>query len=328
MIEYVPLEKCRIDERFMMRLDYSVDSLAENIRANGQLQPGMGYRNDDGVVMVYIGIRRFMAVRKLHELYGAPDTFYVSIVPRPDEASMWSQAISENEERQSLTMLDKLNVAGTVPVAVLAGAIDSHIIRKLIEIKKAIGHDGMVDWLHMERMAGGNLSLAQMEALVRHLPDRWSRDVGAFIVVRAHYTTGAALGDNLPRLVANYSLADAPEVAEYLVAHGVVKPGMKPATVKPAARDAGSFMKFVPVKQAQGSTTHERNCETQGPHALQPPKKAGDEEHEGDDERAQEVEDTEESLPVVLVDPNEKDGQIYTCACGRKVRLHVQRSRS
>ena len=323
MIEYVPLEKCRIDEHFMMRLDYSVDSLAENIRANGQLQPGMGYRNDDGVVMVYIGIRRFMAVRKLHELYGAPDTFYVSIVPRPDEASMWSQAISENEERQSLTMLDKLNVAGTVPVAVLAAAIDSHIIRKLIEIKKAIGQDGMVDWLHMERMAGGNLSLTQMEALVKHLPDRWSRDVGAFIVVRAHYATSAALGDNLPRLVANYSLADAPEVAEYLVAHGVVKPGMKPAPVKPAARDAGSFMKFVPVEPAQGSTTHEQNYETQGSHALQPLKEAGDEEHEGDDERAQEVNDMEENLPVVLVDPNEKDGQIYTCACGRKVRLHV-----
>ncbi|MDG7034803.1 MAG: hypothetical protein JRM78_01115 [Nitrososphaerota archaeon] len=315
LAEHVPLERCRIDERFMMRLDYNVDSLAENIRAYGQLQPGMGYMDNDGYVMVYIGIRRLLAIRRLHELYGAPDSFYVSIVPKPDEASMWGQAISENEERRSISMLDKLNVVGKVPVAVLAGAIDSHIIKRLIEIKKAIGQEGMTDWLHMERMAGGNLTLPQMEALVSHLPDRRSRDVGAFIVVKAHYVTSVALGDNLPRLVANYSLADAPEVAEYLRAHGITKPeppeikatraqglppelkGLKASTLK----NPQNFMQSV-----QHAVQHEENTQ-----------EAGEKAEEMVEERA------EENLPVVLVDPNEKEGQIYACTCGRKVRLVV-----
>jgi hypothetical protein len=306
LAEHVPLERCRIDERFMMRLDYNIDSLAENIRAYGQLQPGMGYMDNDGYVMVYIGIRRLLAIRRLHELYGAPDSFYVSIVPKPDEASMWGQAISENEERHSISMLDKLNVVGKVPVAVLAGAIDKNIIKRLIEIKKAIGQDGMTDWLHMERMAGGNLTLAQMEALVSHLPDRRSRDVGAFIVVRAHYITSAALGDNLPRLVAHYSLADAPEVAEYLRAHGIAKsepPEAKstraqglPPELKGVKANISNLQDFTQPVQ------HEENTQEAGEKA---------------EEKAEEI------LPVVLLNLNEKEGQIYTCACGRKVRLVV-----
>jgi hypothetical protein len=319
MIEYVPLEKCRIDERFMMRLDYNIDSLAENIRVYGQLQPGMGYRDNDGYTMIYIGIRRLLAIRRLHELYGAPDSFYVSIVRQPDEASMWGQAISENEERQSLSMLDKLNVAGMVPVAVLAGAIDSHIIRRLIEIKKAIGQDGMIDWLRMEQMAGGNLTLVQMEALVSHLPDRRSRDVGAFIVVKAHYITSAALGDNLPRLVAHFSLADAPEVAEYLRAHGIT--GSGPSETK-STRAQGLPPELKGVKantlknpqdfmqSVQPAVQHDENTQ-----------EAGEKVEETVEEEAEEK--VEEILPVVLLDLNEKEGQIYTCACGRKVRLVV-----
>ena len=319
MAEHVPLERCRIDERFMMRLDYNIDSLAENIRAYGQLQPGMGYMDNDGYVMVYIGIRRLLAIRRLHELYDAPDSFYVSIVPKPDEASMWGQAISENEERHSISMLDKLNVVGKVPVAVLAGAIDKNIIKRLIEIKKAIGQDGMTDWLHMERMAGGNLTLAQMEALVSHLPDRRSRDVGAFIVVRAHYITSAALGDNLPRLVAHYSLADAPEVAEYLRAHGIAK-SEPPEAKSTRAQDLPPELKGVKanilknpqdfMQSVQPVVQHDEN--TQG---------AGEKAEEKAEKEAEEK--AEENLPVVLLNLNEKEGQIYTCACGRKVRLVV-----
>ena len=330
MAEYVPLEKCRIDERFMMRLDYSVDSLAENIHTYGQLQPGMGYRNDDGIVMVYIGIRRFMAIKKLHELYGAPDTFYVSIVRRPDEASMWGQAISENEERHSISMLDKLNVVGKVPVAVLAGAIDSHIIKRLAEIKKAIGQDGMVDWLHMEQLAGGNLTLAQMEALVSHLPDRRSRDVGAYIVVKAHYVSSVALGDNLPRLVNFFPLADAPEVAEYLKAHGIMKPeppvikstktqGLPPPELKGLNAKMSNPQDFMQPVQHRGEAGGEAGGEAE--------EKVEEEAEENIQENAEAEVEVEENLPVVLVDPNMKEGQIYTCpACGKKARLvvHVQ----
>ena len=319
LAEHVPLERCRIDERFMMRLDYNIDSLAENIRAYGQLQPGMGYMDNDGYVMVYIGIRRLLAIRRLHELYGAPDSFYVSIVPKPDEASMWGQAISENEERHSISMLDKLNVVGKVPVAVLAGAIDKNIIKRLIEIKKTIGQDGMIDWLRMEQMAGGNLTLAQMEALVSHLPDRRSRDVGAFIVVRAHYVTSVALGDNLSRLVANYSLADAPEVAEYLRAHGIAK-SEPPEAKSTRAQDLPPELKGVKanilknpqdfMQSVQPVVQHDEN--TQG---------AGEKAEEKAEKEAEEK--AEENLPVVLLNLNEKEGQIYTCACGRKVRLVV-----
>jgi hypothetical protein len=58
-----------VHPKFLFRFDYvdeSLKSLSESIRQVGQLQPGRVVpKNDASGYLVYIGIRRFMAVKKL-----------------------------------------------------------------------------------------------------------------------------------------------------------------------------------------------------------------------------------------------------------------------
>jgi hypothetical protein len=87
-----------VHPKFLFRFDYddeSLKSLSESIRQVGQLQPGRVVpKNDASGYLVYIGIRRFMAIKKLYSETGeqAFSRFYAIINEGLTEAEMFAKA--------------------------------------------------------------------------------------------------------------------------------------------------------------------------------------------------------------------------------------------
>ncbi|MEM3795173.1 MAG: hypothetical protein QW429_04800 [Thermoprotei archaeon] len=317
MAEHIPLEKCKVDERFMLRMEYDIDSLAENIHTYGQLQPGIGYM-DDGYVMVYMGVRRLLAVRRSNELYGTPDTYYVTIMPKANDIDIWNQILSENEERRSLSMLDKLHLVSFVSHDVLAKIIDSRTIKDLIAVSTAVPIETQRDWLAMERIAGTRLTLGQMKALST-MPDRWSMVVGAYVVLKNHFTESAIRAVDFATFLLAHDTGDMPGVSEYLKANGIMRPGPPPEPPEPHYGNSKYFIhetkKEVKGPIIEGETYNETSEETREPEVQT----------EAESEDTNVAIPAEEDLPIILISITDEP-QIFTCAnCGQKYKLVIRK---
>jgi hypothetical protein len=99
-----------------MRFGYDSDSLEQNIKDNGQLEPCRAVRSDeDGVhLLVYIGQRRLNAIKSLKSKYEMPCTLKV-IIDEDDvqEEELVKRALAENidENGQRLPLSDLEKVA-------------------------------------------------------------------------------------------------------------------------------------------------------------------------------------------------------------------------
>ncbi|MEM0145757.1 MAG: ParB N-terminal domain-containing protein [Conexivisphaerales archaeon] len=350
MAEHIPLEKCKIDERFMLRMEYDIDSLAESIHRYGQLQPGIGYMNEQGEVMVYMGVRRLLAARRSHELYGTPDTYYVTIMPKVNDIDIWNQILAENEERRSLSMLDKLHLVSFMSHDMLSKIIDPHIIKDLISVSATVPIEIQRDWLAMERITGTRLTLGQMRALST-LPDRWSMVVGAYVVLKNHFTENAIRAVDFATFLLVHDTGDSPAVSEYLRVNGITAPGLPP---EPPAPHFSNSKYFIHEAEKTESETHKETSEAREPakteakevqtktetynepsEAKEPAKTEVKAYNEPSEVRKPEVqneaEDTnvvtpaEENLPIILISITDEP-QIFTCTkCGQKYKLVISK---
>ncbi|MEM3553553.1 MAG: ParB N-terminal domain-containing protein [Candidatus Bathyarchaeia archaeon] len=338
MAEHIPLEKCKVDERFMLRMEYDIDSLAESIHKYGQLQPGVGYMNEQGEVMVYMGVRRLLAARRSHELYGAPDTYYVTIVPKANDADMWNQILAENEERRSLSMLDKLHLVSFVPHDVLTKIFDQRTTRDLISVNAAVPIEIQRDWLAMERITGTRLTLGQMRALST-LPDRWSMVVGAYVVLKNHFTENAIRAVDFATFLLVHDTGDSPAVSEYLRVNGITAPGSPPEPPTPHFSNSKYFIHEAEKPESKiHNETREQEVQTktetynEPSEAKEPAKTEVNETNEVREPEMQneaESEDTnipaEENLPIILISITDEP-QIFTCTkCGQKYKLVISK---
>jgi ribosomal protein S27AE len=116
----IPLELIQPHPKLAFRFKYEVDSLAESIREtadestpNGQLNPGRVVKVGEGY-HVYIGVRRFLAVRTLHEMTKETrfGVFNAYVDEGLSELQMFVKAKAENEdergEREPLSLLEQV----------------------------------------------------------------------------------------------------------------------------------------------------------------------------------------------------------------------------
>ncbi len=119
----IPIDLVEPHPRLMLRFSYEVGALAELIRSsvdentpNGQLNPGRVVRKSEGRgYLVYIGVRRYFALKHLHEKTGderfATYNAYVD-AGSISELRMFIRAKMENEEergeRKGLSLLEEV----------------------------------------------------------------------------------------------------------------------------------------------------------------------------------------------------------------------------
>ncbi len=161
----IPLKLIQPHPKLAFRFRYDIDTLAESIGAmadenapNGQLNPGrVVLREDDEGYYVYIGVRRFYALKSLFEStkderFGV----YNAYIDRGlSELQMFVRAKRENDEergeRQGLSVLEEVYGIGRIRDSIdpeglekdlrrlydLAGRLNGERIRKLFEMEVA-----------------------------------------------------------------------------------------------------------------------------------------------------------------------------------------------
>ena len=106
----LPVELCEPHPDLQTRFSYDqIDRLAEDIRVNGQLQPGRAVEKHDGTgYFVYIGRNRLLAVRRLFEKYGQPTRYFAILDDMLPFVELFSRSMSENLRSKSLSVLDEM----------------------------------------------------------------------------------------------------------------------------------------------------------------------------------------------------------------------------
>ncbi len=98
--ENIPIQLAVPDPDTQIRLIYETKDLEESIAKLGQLQNVYAYKKD-GKYYVFLGHRRYLAIKHLYEKYGKPDYIIASVLENePDfetkvtlfcEESMWNK---------------------------------------------------------------------------------------------------------------------------------------------------------------------------------------------------------------------------------------------
>jgi ParB-like chromosome segregation protein Spo0J len=175
-----------VHPKFLFRFDYddeSLKSLSESIRQVGQLQPGRVVPKDDASgYLVYIGIRRFMAIRKLYSEKGeqAFSRFYAIIDEGLTEAEMFARAIAENMgekgERKELSLPEEILTFGRFSKMMEGeeGAKvlrminrDSSFLRKRLALARNLSEEKLGQLYRIEKASGFRFTIAHLEYLQR-----------------------------------------------------------------------------------------------------------------------------------------------------------------
>jgi ParB-like chromosome segregation protein Spo0J len=175
-----------VHPKFLFRFDYddeSLKNLSESIRQVGQLQPGRVVpKNDASGYLVYIGIRRFMAIKKLYSEKGeqAFSRFYAIIDEGLTEAEMFARAIAENMgekgERKELSLPEEIltfgrfsNMMEGEEGAKVLRMInrDSSFLRKRLALARNLGEEKLGQLYRIEKASGFRFTIAHLEYLQR-----------------------------------------------------------------------------------------------------------------------------------------------------------------
>jgi ParB-like chromosome segregation protein Spo0J len=175
-----------VHPKFLFRFDYddeSLKSLSESIRQVGQLQPGRVVpKNDASGYLVYIGIRRFMAIKKLYSEKGeqAFSRFYAIIDEGLTEAEMFARAIAENMgekgERKELSLPEEILTFGRFSKMMEGeeGAKvlrminrDSSFLRKRLALARNLSEERLGQLYRIEKASGFRFTIAHLEYLQR-----------------------------------------------------------------------------------------------------------------------------------------------------------------
>jgi ParB-like chromosome segregation protein Spo0J len=175
-----------VHPKFLFRFDYddeSLKSLSESIRQVGQLQPGRVVpKNDASGYLVYIGIRRFMAIKKLYSETGeqAFSRFYAIIDEGLTEAEMFARAIAENMgekgERKELSLPEEILTFGRFSKMMEGeeGAKvlrminrDSSFLRKRLALARNLSEERLGQLYRIEKASGFRFTIAHLEYLQR-----------------------------------------------------------------------------------------------------------------------------------------------------------------
>ena len=203
-VSAIPLKLVEPHPRLMFRFSYDVDSLADSIRSavdentpNGQINPGRVVLREDGEgYYVFVGVRRFLALRHLYETTKDERfaTYSAYVDTNISELQMFIKAKKENEEekgeRQGVSLLEEVSGIGMIKDSVSSRDLDEGLARQLAVAEK-IGDEKLLQLYKVERAAGFRFRLAQRERLAKIGDERE-------FYTTASYVAGAGMrGDDI-----------------------------------------------------------------------------------------------------------------------------------
>jgi hypothetical protein len=174
----IPLAGIEPHPRLTFRFSYDVASLADSIRSsadqnapNGQLNPGRVVRKsgEEGYY-VYIGVRRFLALKLLHQQTGDERfrVYNAYLDEGLSDLQMFVRAKAENEEergeRQGLSILEQasglLKIRDSVNPEELEGGL-----KRLFRVADRLGDERLKKLYDVERASRTKFRLSQLESL-------------------------------------------------------------------------------------------------------------------------------------------------------------------
>jgi hypothetical protein len=176
----IPLELIQRHPKLAFRFKYEVESLAESIREtadestpNGQLNPGRVVKVEGGEgYYVYIGVRRFLALKALHERTRETrfGVFNAYVDEGLSELQMFVKAKAENEdergERQPLSLLEQVSGIRNIRDS-FDPAKAPPSIKKLLALADRM-EDGRLRRMHeAEGAVGARFTEKQLDGLAR-----------------------------------------------------------------------------------------------------------------------------------------------------------------
>ncbi len=175
----IPIDHVEPHPRLMLRFGYEFESLAALIKAaadentpNGQLEPGRVVPGKDGKkgYLVYVGMRRYFALRWLHEkTHDARFATYSAYVDTGlSELQMFVRAKMENEdekgERQGLSVLEQVFGLYRIRDSVSVEKLDGDLKREFAVAEK-LGEERVRRLFQVEGAAHFKFRLAHLERL-------------------------------------------------------------------------------------------------------------------------------------------------------------------
>ncbi|MDG7012081.1 MAG: hypothetical protein JRN11_07230 [Nitrososphaerota archaeon] len=196
----LPIEGCEPCPKAMMRFEYgpedpSIMALAEMILAQGQLQRGRAVPKAGGDGRkweVYIGTRRYFAIKSLAGKPGAPAVYRAEIDYGLTEDEVITRALMENEEGQGerkplsveeelayyrLLLQDK-SEDEVISICERAGK-DNTTMTRSIRIARTLGSDKLRKLYEVEKKSGFRFALAHTEEFTKLPDDRTMFQVAA-----------------------------------------------------------------------------------------------------------------------------------------------------
>ena len=189
----LPIELCEPHPDLQARLRYDqVDRLAEDIRMNGQLQPGRVVEKKDGTgYFVYIGRGRLLAVRRLFEKYGHPTRYLAILDESLPFVELFSRSMSENLRSKNLSVLDEMKsydvaskLAGEEEILQTSCRIGENAeeVKKMISLAGVFG-DKLKRLYDIEVKTGFSFQLGHLEAFAKVSDERKFYEIAAVAAV-------------------------------------------------------------------------------------------------------------------------------------------------
>ena len=178
----LPIRLCEPHPDLQTRLRYDqIDRLAEDIRVNGQLQPGRAVEKEDGTgYRVYLGIGRLLAVRKLFEQHGEPRSYFALLDEGLPFIELFLRSMSENLRREDLSVLEEArsyylasrlaDEDELIEAAARLGEGAAAVKRKIV-VARTFG-DKLERLYEIERRAGFSFQLGHLEVFAEISDER------------------------------------------------------------------------------------------------------------------------------------------------------------
>jgi len=163
-LERIPITQAEPDPQAQVRVYYNTEDLEDDIARRGQIEPVLAYRKGEKYI-VYVGIRRYYAIRRLYERQGRPD-FILALVEEqaPSPVEKMEKIFSENDVRSPLSIYDLIDIIlfkrDIADILARGQKISTYIFRRGRELRNyGITEEELRRWSEIEIKVSGEIRL-------------------------------------------------------------------------------------------------------------------------------------------------------------------------
>ncbi len=199
--ENLPIQLVEPDPEAMLRYYYNTEDLEESIAQFGQIEAVHVYKNGEKYY-VYVGIRRYFAIKRLCDKYGKPCEIKAEIEEmEPDPETKFGRIFQENEKRNDFTLYEKIGFVlfhGKLAEALVKDKIISeHFKKDALSLRNFdVTEEDLKRWLGIEMKVSKkvNLTLGHIRKIAE-LEGREKRDFA--VAVLSYLEVPASLANNI-----------------------------------------------------------------------------------------------------------------------------------